>query len=437
MNNRGNLFFSGLLILTLLLTAAFTGSCDPKTAGGGGTFKIGTSIRYDTLNPLSTQLMVTGELMMLIYDPLIRLDDEQDPVPCLAKSWETTGDDLTWTYHLARDVRWHDGRPFTSADVKFTCDLIIQNGDLGIGAQYGGWLDGVTEVTCPDAYTVVIRTESPKNNILYNPMPILPKHIWQKMSPAEAMQFENAAPIGTGPYRFKSRNDQSIALSKFKDYFSSGGRVETLVFTSYVDEEAMARDLKEGKLDAATNLGAAQYQELVKTRNINTIFGSVPGFTHMGINIHAAGGKGNPALQDRRVRQALDMAVDKQKIVKTCYGGVGDPGTSLINPGDAFHYVVPDTELRGFDTAKSAALLEAAGYVDMDQDGIREDKGGNRLSFNLYCVEDNADEVRAANIIAEGCRNAGIEIRYWGYANDLENGRVPMMLLIFTSHPRR
>src|SRR5665648_691699 len=104
------------------------------------------------------------EVFALIYDPLITIDENLESVPGLAKEWTVSEDQTEWTFKLRDDVKWHDGEKFTSNDVKFTYDMLLAN-PLGM---YAGYLGGITEITCPDDYTVIVKTEKPKANMLLN-----------------------------------------------------------------------------------------------------------------------------------------------------------------------------------------------------------------------------------------------------------------------------
>jgi peptide/nickel transport system substrate-binding protein len=384
-------------------------ACGGDDAKAADTFKIGSSTKIDTMNPMMTELQITYELILLIYDPLVRVDDEQEPTPCLAESWETSDDQLTWTFHLAEGVKWHDGEDFTSADVKYTYDLMLENDAFGY--LFSSYLIGIEDVSCPDDYTVVLTTSAPKANILNNSTPILPAHIWEKLSAADIETFANDESIGTGPYKFDSKDDGFVKVVKNDDYFGTGGNVSSIVFINYDNTDSLTQALKLGEVDAATNLPSATFGDLQKEANLDVVSGQIPGFTQIGINIYEdPSSSGNPLLKNKVIRQAIEMAIDKQKVLDMCYGGAGAVGTTLINDGDFYHYDVPASDLYDFSTEKSGAALDAVGFKDTDGDGIRDDGKGNKLSFSLITISDNSDEIKAAQVIASGCKDAGIEI---------------------------
>lgn len=404
---KKNRLLACLLVLLLCVSFAGCGGA-PSPTNGVNTFRIGNTLDIDTLNPLSSELMIGFEVFLLIYDPLVRYDENLDPAGCLAESWDTSNDGLTWTFHLRDGVTWHDGEPFTSEDVKFTYDLMIDNEQ---GYMYNSYLTGITDIQCPDEKTVVITTDAPKANMLMNTAPILPEHIWSKVAPEELGIYTNDAPVGTGPFKFDSRSTGVIKLVKNDAYFGTVPSIDECVFVTYSNSDTMAQALSLGEIDAAINLNASQKNQLQNDSNIALISGQIPGFTQIGINTWAdPQSGGNPLLRDKAIRQAIEYAIDKKKIIDMAYGGEGTEGTTLLNPGQFYHYEPAPGELRSYNADKANALLDQAGYKDTDGDGIRENADGNKLEFHLITIADNVEEVKAGQMIVSDCKKAGISI---------------------------
>lgn len=394
------------LILAMTVTFSFT------ACGGGDfdktTFKIGSSTTVDTLNPLSAYESSSYEVIELVYDPLVRYDDSLEPEPCLATDWKVSDDDLTWTFHLNQNAKWHDGEPVTSADVKYTYELMM---DTGLGYLYSAYLEGIDKITCPDDYTVVMTTKEPKANMLMNTTPIIPQHIWKDVAEADLETFANEEMIGSGPYKFVSNENGVVKITKNAEYFGTQGKVENLVFVEYKNTDSLAQALKIGEIDAAVNLSATQYSQLEEDGNITIIAGETLGFTQVGINCYEdSSSKGNPLLKDKTIRQAIEYSINKAQIIEMAYGGFAEEGTTMIIPSDFYHYQPSAAEMRSFNVDKAKELLENAGYKDTDGDGIREDSKGNKLSFEFINIGDNADEVKTGQLIASTCKDAGIEI---------------------------
>lgn len=403
---KKRMFLAFLLVFALCFSMA---GCGGGAAESGlTTFRIGTTTDIDSLNPLVSYMQLGAEVFTLVYDPLVRYDENYEPAASLAESWTLSDDQLTWTFKLKEGALWHDGEPFTSDDVKFTYELML---DSGLGYMYSSYLTGITDIECPDAATVVMTTDSPKANMLMNTTPILPKHIWEAIPQEELETYTNDAMIGTGPFKFDSSGEGVLKLVKNSEYFGTAANVDEYVFVSYDNSDTLAQSLSLGEIDAVIGLNSAQKSQIEKDENIAVISASVPGFTQIGVNCwEDPTSKGHPALKDRTVRQAIDCAIDKQKLIDMAYGGEGEVGTTLVNNGDFWHYE-PGQEYRGYDVVKGNFLLDAAGYVDLDGDGFRENKAGEKMEFKLISIADNTEEVKAGQMIASDCQKIGIRIK--------------------------
>lgn len=395
-----------LLTLAMLLTTAGCGG--GATVEEDRTFTFALSEEVDTLNPLSSWMAVSFELLLLIYDPLVRYDTQLQQLPCLAETWEVSDDQLTWTFHLAQGVTWHDGEPFTSADVKFSYELFTEMEAY----MYAGYNEGIADISCPDDYTVVMTTDAPKANMLMNTSPIVPKHIWEGLE--DPYNYANDVPVGTGPFKFDSEGEGFIKLARNENYFGQiPGDIDNIVFVTYENPDTAAQALLLGEVDGTSGLTAAQIPQMESAEEVELVLADIPGFSYVAINIwpesEVAGA--NPLLKDKVVRYALEYCTDKAKIVSMAYGDAGEVGTTIVNPGDKFHYEPTAQELRIYDPEKAAAMLEEAGYKDIDGDGVREAADGTKLSFELISIADNTPEVKTAQMMAAGCALAGIELK--------------------------
>lgn len=443
-------------ILVLFLTIALLLNC---TACGGNksttdevTFTLAVQEEIDTFNPLSAWSIVSAEALMLVYDPLVRYDEFHNPVPALATSWDISEDQLTWTFHLAEGVKWHDGEDFSCADVKYTYETFYAQGAY----LYSSYLEGINSIECSDANTAVMVTDYPKTDMLFNTTPIVPEHIWSQIPEDELYDWVNEEVIGTGPFKYSAeRSSEGVyTFVKNEDYFGEKKPyIDTLVMVLYSNSDTIATALELGEIDGAAAIAATQMETLSTNKNIEIFDAAVPGFSMVSINLapEEYGGTGNPLLRDKVIRQALDYCVDRDYILQMAYGNAGTVGYTLINSGDPYHYEPTADELRSYDPAKAAEILEAAGYVDSNGDGIREDAEGNPLSFEVITISDNTDETKTAQIIASSAREAGIElnlttmdsgalsdlilgynfdIHIWGWGADVDPGTI---LNIFTT----
>jgi len=401
--------------LALLLALAFSGAllagCANAPVGAGGedkelVFTIGTTAELDTLSPLTTWMMNTMEMIYLVYDSLMRYDENLEPKPSLAKDVQVSADQLTWTFTLHDGVKFHDGKPLTSADVQYTMELMM---DTGLGYLYGDALTDIVSIECPDAKTVVITTGEPVPGIGRLSTPIMPKHILEAI-PADALEtWANEAMIGSGPFKLGSTGDNFVRLERNDDYYGQKSALDAIVFVTYENADSMAQAVIIGELDGACNLNAAQLAQLQADKNIEAIAGELPGFEQVAYNCYQdPESGGNPLLLDKIVRQAIEYGTDKEKIIGMAYGGAGIACEStIVNPSNPGYYNPPEKRL--YSPEKGAALLEANGYVDTDGDGVRE-KDGQPLEFRLFVIGDRVNYVKSGQIVAEGCAELGIKI---------------------------
>ena len=159
--------------------------------------RVGATNDIDGFNPFKIVEIPSYEVMGLTYDLLVDTSPkDSSPVPGLADSWETSDDGLTWTFHLNKDARWHDGKPVTSEDVAYTYQRILDE-------EQGLYIDAVRQIESietPDKHTVVFKTGEPSVQMLNTCVYILPKHIWEDVPADETKSFKNEPVIGSGPF---------------------------------------------------------------------------------------------------------------------------------------------------------------------------------------------------------------------------------------------
>ncbi|MDD3546472.1 MAG: ABC transporter substrate-binding protein [Kiritimatiellae bacterium] len=180
----------------------------------------------------------------------------------------------------------------------------------------------------------------------------------------------------------------------------------------YENADTAAQALLLGEIDGTSGLTAAQIEQMESAEEVDLVLADIPGFSYVALNTwpESEVPQAHPLLKDKVVRHAIEYCTDKEKIVSMAYGDAGDVGTTIVNPGDKYHYEPTPAELRNYDPDKAAAMLEAAGYKDTDGDGIREAADGTKLSFELISIADNTPEVKTAQMMAAGCALAGIEL---------------------------
>ena len=380
------------------------------SAPGSLVLRVGQLQNPDNLNPFIGLQGIDYQIWHLNYDFLVGFDAKTlAPRPELATSWSHSADGKTWTFQTRQGVKWQDGVPFTAADVAFTFNYIVKN-NLSNLAVY---TDGITGAKATGPDTVQIYTKAPKANMLRMVVPILPQHIWSKISgKAAGATFQNKPPIiGTGPFQVVGWSSHKwVHLKANPGYWGGAPHVSDLYILSYASADAMTQDLKLGTIDAAVDVPFAQFRGLSSTSGIKTSKAASWQFAELAFNCYAgAASKGNPVLRDPVFRQALNYAIDRNKIVATAFNGYAQVGSSLIVPYSPFHWQPPAAETFTYDPAKANQMLTAAGYK-LGSDGYRTTKQGKPLSLRLMVTTDSPANIVAGKLTVQWFHNVGVKV---------------------------
>ncbi|ODU07371.1 MAG: hypothetical protein ABS81_01015 [Pseudonocardia sp. SCN 72-86] len=333
-----------------------------------------------------------------IFSGLTQIDENLTAQPDLATSWETPDNGLTWTFHLATGVTWHDGQPFSSADVKFTFDEILLKYHPTTKAGLSGILD---RVDAPDANTVVFHFKRP-----YGPLPlrlgnidapILPQHLYQGTDPLK--NPANQKPVGTGPFKFGDYQPGSkITLVRNESYFKAGlPHLDSVVFSIIPQSTQQVAALQRGEIDYVPVAAPALLDQLRSAPNITLKPTVANGNGALNCQNLLTFNTQNPALAKPEVRQAIAYAVDRQRILDQVQFGQGAVSKGPI--ASAFAWAqAPGAPAYPRDVAKANALL--------DQAGLARVGGGNRATLKMIVSGDP----RQSSIIAENLGEIGIAV---------------------------
>jgi len=400
---------AGLLAIAAPAGATVLDACaSVATAAKASTIRVGWAIEPDTMNPLTTYSTEADEVLQLVYDNLIHTGLDLKPEPGLAASWSYSQDGKSITYRL-RKANWHDGKPFTSADAKFTFEL-IKSKQL---SQFAQWVTNLTGADATDPATLVLHFSAPQ---AFNPglaVPIIPQHIWQSMTAAQIQKFANSHPVGTGPFRFVNWvKGQSIEIRRNESWWGQRPAAKKITWILFQNEDVMAQSLRTGAVDICPEIPPTIWDGLAGAQDVRAV--SMPSFSfhHIGINVsdNPKSG-GNPLLKDRAVRLALSYAVDRKQLVDVALAGHGIPGSALLPSGFGdWHLSIPPDQQFNANPAKAQAVLEAAGYTRKSSGGVRMSKDGKLLSFRLIAIESTSVDVAAAQLFRDACAKVGIEL---------------------------
>jgi len=310
-----------------------------------------------------------------------------------------------WTFTIREGVTFHDGTPCTAEEIAWNLNW-AQEMEI---ETYSFYLYNFEEVVALDKTTLQVTLSDPVGNMEYLLVFvwILPPSVWQDMTYDEIMEFEDlSAGMGTGPYRLVDWVEgESLVLEANENYWRGAPAVDRVIWQEYATEDAMVQALLAGEVDVIDDIPGTAIQTLQDEENIEVLIMPTLTIEELIINSHENGTQPE-SLNDPEVRLAIEYAVNREEIIDVAYLGYGEPAGVVIPPGMGdFHN--SDVEVIPFDPAEGNRILDQAGYLDTDGDGIREDADGNPLAYRLY-AEDTATYARVLEIISDGLAEIGI-----------------------------
>ncbi|NQT23435.1 MAG: peptide-binding protein [Candidatus Omnitrophica bacterium] len=396
----GILFLMGFFLLSAVffLNTAFSDEDRPDFGGMFVTAGIGDA---RTLVPILASDSASGEIVGMIFNGLVKYDKDIKLTGDLASSWEIQNDGLTIIFHLRKNVKWHDGLPFTAEDVKFTYEKLI---DPNVPTPYSGDFKKIKSLEIIDSHTVKVTYIEPFSPGLSSwGMAVMPKHLLA----GENLLLTKFSrhPIGTGPYNFKRwKTGQRIDLVSNHEYFEHRPYIDRYIYKIIPDISTMFLELQTKTIDSM-GLSPLQYKRLTDTphfkKNYNKYKYPSFGYTYMAYNHE------NELFKDIRVRQAINYAVDKQEIIDGVLLGYGKICTGPFIP-ESWAY---NENVRPFpfDTNKAKRLLKEAGWSDTDGNGYI-DKKGKDFAFTILTNQGNDLRIKTAEIIQRRLKGVGIKV---------------------------
>lgn len=389
------------VLLLLLLT-----SCKVGIPFSPSTLRMHFGAEPDTLNPILASDAYASRIESYVNDSLIERDrDTLEFEPKLAKSWKITPDLLQYTFYLRNDVFWHDGKPFTADDVVYSFQKIK---DPNVRAPflrvYYADIDRVEKI---DPYTVrfVYKKSYFLGLSVCGGMPLIPKHVFD----VETDFHHNPAnrhPIGVGPYQFVEwKTNKKIVLTRNDSYWGRKPVIDRIEYKIVTDDTIALQVLKKKELDIAS-LRPIQWVKQTGSKRFNLAFNKykylVPGFNYIGWN------NKSPLFSDKRVRLAMTLLVDREKLLRKLNFGLGKIVESpFFVEGDQYdHSLTP----RLYNPERAKQLLTEAGWSDHDGDGLL-DKGGRKFEFTFLYPASAKFTERLAPILKEDLKGVGINMR--------------------------
>ena len=361
----------------------------------GGTLVVSVSNSPASFNPLWKTDDPASVVNQNVYNKLVTLNNAYEICPDLAKSWDISDDGLTYTFHLFENIKWHDGAPFSSEDVKFSI-LAVQEFNGRMAAEWGA----VETIDCPDENTVILHLSRPDAALLgflaWYANQIIPKHIYEGTDWTD--NPANMSPIGTGPFKFVEwKQGVSITLERNDDYFKGAPYLDGIVFQIIPDANTALQAMYNGEIDyLGTSPGYAELDKLIKNPDYVVTIRTMPSRYYFSFNF------GRELLQDIVVREAIAMAIDREEILKRAFYGYGQAAYGYYTPGIAWAYNDKDLAPE-FNTEKANKMLDEAGYTI--------GANGFRFSLDLVTFASTAVDDMSA-ILKEQMKEIGVDINW-------------------------
>ena len=366
---------------------------DAYVSGGIGDARV--------LIPFLADDSASGSICGLVFNGLTKTDKDLNVVGDLAKKWQISKGGRVITFELREGLMWHDGEPLTADDVKFTYDALMDpRNNCPYTASYSD-IERI-EVLGPHKIRFVYKNAYAPA-LLKLGMGIIPQHILEGENLRKSA-FKRK-PVGSGPYIFeKWKTDEYIILRSNPDYFEHRPYVDRYVARVIPDQAVQYLELITGGIDTM-GLTPYQYKYRTNTTRFKERFDGYnylsQGYTYIGYNLE------DPLFADRRVREALSHAVDKNQIIEGVLFGLGEVCTGPFLKGSPYYSA--DAAEYAYDPEKAKELLKEAGWSDTDGDGIL-DKDGNPFKFKLITNQGNKVREDVATLVQRQWSQLGIEV---------------------------
>jgi peptide/nickel transport system substrate-binding protein len=352
-----------ILLISCVALLIIPPGCRPRRINS---FVIALGDNVRTIDPIGAPAVeaASERVRTLIFNTLVKKDEKFDYSGELASDIKRSDDGLTYTFTLHDGVQFHDGRTLSSADVKYTLDLVFSSNFgksasfyKGSGAEKRSYINSVE---APDPRTIVVTLVEPWVGLLSNLVPIA-------IIPKDSYESQKTHPLGTGPFKFVSYDEpqQVVELNRFPQYWEGSPKLETVRVRVLSDMNALQAELQAGRVDIApmpTSLSPDAVKRLEGDPNLQVKVFNGSNLYLLTINTSS------PPLDNVKVRQAIAYAIDRETMIKTLLQGLGKIAHSII-PEESWAYSTGQTY--SYDPAHAKKLLDEAGFPDPDGDGPR------------------------------------------------------------------
>lgn len=397
---------------------------------GNKTLTVAVAQSVDSLSPFLAQKLLSTSVSRLMYDFLTNYDPKDNhAVPGLATEWEPSADKLTWTYTIRSNSKWSDGQQATAEDAAWTFNKMMT--DEAAAQANGSFVTNFKKVTAPSPTKLVIELNEPQATMAALDVPIVPKHVWEKVKDFSKFNNDTEFPIvGNGPFVLSDyKVDQYVKLKANKDFWRGRPKFDEVVFKTYKDQDAAVAALRKGEVSFVAGspaLTPAQSASLKGDPNIKVNEGPGRRFFALATNPGAQTkdgkkfGNGNKALLDQKVRQALFLSIDRKTIIDKVFQGHAVEGQGYIPPRFSEYAWQPSaSQSLAYDPAKAGQLLDQAGYEL--KGGKRVGKDGKALDLRILCHATDPNDKAIGKYLKEWWGKLGVGLK----VDCLDNVSVP------------
>ncbi|MBU6272366.1 MAG: ABC transporter substrate-binding protein [Betaproteobacteria bacterium] len=366
-------------------------------AARGGVLVIGTTQRARHLNAAVQSGIATMSPAAQLFASPLRMSADFKPQPFLAERWELSPDNRSVRLHLRKDAVFHDGKPITAEDVRFSLETLRDN------HPFKSMYAPLNAVTIDDPHTAVVRLSEPHPALLLamstSLTPVLPRHIFGDGTDVK-VHPRNTSPVGSGPFRLvEFKPGEVIVMDRFERFFlKDQPKLDRIIIREFKDPASLLLAFERGEVDIYS--GLVDPRDIARARKVPNATVTGSSAPALGSLVWLAFNTRSPKLADKRVRQAIHYALDKKAIVETMLGGVPRRSTGPIASGSPFY--TPKVEHYDLDLAKAAQLLDAA--------GLKPGANGVRLTVDVDSVPGVPDMKVIQEYMKPALAKVGIEV---------------------------
>ncbi len=395
----------GIVLLAAILASTAREFTNLTVPAKGGVYTEAVVGSPRAINPLlSFSSDLDRDLTGLIFQGLVALNERGEPIPALAEGWEISPDEKDITFRLRRDVRWHDGVPFSAADVVFTVGVLQSDAFAESGQPASTYLSQLwrnVSVEQIDTHTVRFRLQQPLASFLAeNAIGILPSHLWNNVPIAELSQsLLNLQPVGTGPWRLAELTALSARLEPNPYTTAPAPFLDAIEFRFFPDYASAFAAFQAGEVDGVSRVLPQDITAAQASEDMVVLTAPLAGATFVYFNLD---NPDVPYLADTQVRQALYLALDQSKLIDRALNGQGIPADGPFMPGAWAH---SPGQRPASDPERAAEILATAGWTDSNRDGVRDREGAD-LAFELLgdneaLLQELAEQWRQIGVLAQ------------------------------------